>query len=277
MKLMRKVTFMIILIFGAGFLFHSSLVTFQSNDDSFMAESPVKFLKRLDELNGEVVETRRVASISLNFLGSEKRLAPNPHKVDFKKRSVKTASVSNQVKTTQAAPVRFEKKSQVQAPGQSSEVASETAIIEPTIKENLVLTLTNIFYKKSLEGEFYGEAITSNGVLEAVHVELPDGNTIEINTHEQMTGNVFRYEDPETRDVKSGMMYKVKDNEYIITLTNLSKYPGIRLTMKTLDDKRVAEVPEAYELETEEENFSAQNQDSELPLGAQDQSEDFYQ
>ncbi len=48
-----------------------------------------------------------------------------------------------------------------------------------------------------------------------------------------MAGNVFTYEDAETRERKSGIFYEVKEGTYMINLTNDSKYAGVRMEFTT--------------------------------------------
>jgi len=159
-------------------------------DNSFMTEvSEIKFAKRLDEINGKVVVGRMAASTTWHQMQA-------PKKVE----AIKEAIV----------PQKQEAK----------EVVQIAEIPEPAITDDLELSLSNVFHKKPLEkGAFSGSARTVDGVVEEIHVNLPDGNVISINTRDRMAGNVFTYEDAETRERKSGIFYEVKDGTYMVNLT----------------------------------------------------------
>jgi hypothetical protein len=99
------------------------------------------------------------------------------------------------------------------------------------------LELTGGFYqKKSLEGaKFEGGVKISNGVVEALYATLPDGKKLNINIiNQEMVGNVFQFEDSETREIKSGLFYAVnaEKGEYMLNLTDDSNFAGIRLEFK---------------------------------------------
>jgi len=133
----------------------------------------------------------------------------------------------------------------------------------PAIKADLDLNLNNVFFKKPLkQGSFAGSAKAVDGIIEEIYVTMPDGRSIEINTQERMTGNVFSYEDTETREMKSGMFYEVKKGTYMITLTNDSQFPGARLEFKA-NNAEVAYNNDHYSAQ-ESWNMDQQNQKNEL-------------
>jgi hypothetical protein len=174
-------------------------------DDTFMADSSgISFTKRLDEIRGEIVIGRMAAS-SIPWTNFNEKV---------EKKVVKSKKVIVAVKA----------KKEVQA------VFKTTVMPQPAIMGDMDLELSNVFHKKPLKkGTFSGSAKTVDGVIEEIYVSLPGGKTIEINTRERMAGNVFKYEDPSTREMKSGMFYEVKKGTYMITLTNDSQFPGARL------------------------------------------------
>jgi hypothetical protein len=73
-----------------------------------------------------------------------------------------------------------------------------------------------------------------DGIIEEIDVTLPDGKKFILNTNERMVGNVFQYEDTETREMRSGLIYPVniKEGKYMITLTDDTNYKGMRLEFK---------------------------------------------
>jgi len=181
------------------------------NNDAFMNKSAgIKFTKRLDEINGKIVIGRMAAS-SIPWTGLKKQ---------EKKKEVVTAKK------------KFFAKKVVQVEKKAEEVMNNP-VPAPAINADLELSLSNVFHKKPLAaGSFSGSAKTVDGVIEEIYVNLPGGKRIEINTRERMMGNVFQYEDTETRELKSAMFYEVKRGTYMITLTNDSKFAGTRLEFK---------------------------------------------
>ena len=72
-------------------------------------------------------------------------------------------------------------------------------------------------------------------------------------------GNVFKYEDSETREMKSGMFYEVKKGTYMVTLTNDSQFPGTRLEFKAGE----AEVAYSDDHYTAQESWDLDEQNKE--------------
>jgi hypothetical protein len=256
MKAIKKlsigaITFSMFTIFATGS--YNSMVM---NSDSFMADNAgISFTKRLDELNGKVVIGRLAAS------------AIPWNKVKKVEKKISKASIALAKGKFKKAARKFKK-----AEKKMKKMAAQTssALPAPAIKADLELELSNVFHKKPLKkGSFSGSAKTVDGVIEEIYVNLPGGKSIEINTRERMAGNVFQYEDPESREMKSGMFYEVKKGTYMITLTNDSQYPGARLEFKAgatevayNDDYYTAQ--ESWELD--QQNADAQersNQDEE--------------
>lgn len=212
-------------------------------NDSFMAyDSGVKFVKRLDEIQGRITIGRMAASTK-----SWTKLAPK--KVEKKEVIKKVAKV---------VPNKIEKEEFKQV--QPAEVP------EPAIKGDLDLTVSNVFFKQPLkEGSFSGSARTVDGVIEEIYISLPDGDQIEINTNERMVGNVFQYEDSLTGDIRSGMFYEVKPGTYMITLTGDKdyRYSGVRVEFKAENGSQVAYSDEYYE-STQSWGMDNQNTDPEV-------------
>jgi hypothetical protein len=196
------------------------------NNDSFMAfDSGVKFVKRLDEINGRVTFGRMAASAKSWTKLETKKIVAQPKKL------------------AKIAPKKVVKKEEFK-----KEEPINTP--EPAIKGDLDLTVSNVFFKQPLkQGAFSGSARTVDGVIEEIYVSLPEGDRIEINTNDRMVGNVFQYEDSQTGDIRSGMFYEVKPGTYMITLTGDKsyKYSGVRIEFKAENGAEVAYSDDYYE------------------------------
>lgn len=210
MKALKKLT----LIAATSVTAFSLAITFYNsaalNNDSFM-DAKFASNKRLDELNGDITIGRMAASTqSWDSLEVET--------VEVKEtKAVKTANAIAKV---------------------------EQVALEPAIREDLELTLASVkLGTKSKgkaskltelkEGSFSGSARTSNGYVEEVVVNLPDGRRIDIYSHKRMASNVFEYVDQESGEVRSAMMYESAKNTFTVMLTNDTYYPGTRLDFKT--------------------------------------------
>lgn len=211
MKALKKLSLTITSIATLGTIVLASYNSMVVNNDAFMsANSGIKFTKRLDEINGKVTIGRMAASSTpwTNFNKKAEKLVKKVEKKVATKKFKKTIKTVQKVAKTSGQPA-------------------------PAIKADLDLNLNNVFFKKPLKaGSFSGSAKTVDGIIEEIYVTMPNGRSIEINTQERMTGNVFSYEDTETREMKSGMFYEVKKGTYMITLTNDSQFPGARLEFK---------------------------------------------
>lgn len=169
----------------------------------------IKLAKRLDEIRGEITIGRVAASIP-TFKPKAKPVIKKQVAKLVKKKVVKKKKVQKK-----------------------KEVAAN--IPAPVVNENLELSLTGGFHnKKALdaESEFSGSAVVRDGVVEEISVSLPGGQSFTINTNERMVGNVFQYEDTGTRERKSALFYKVKKGQYMVTLTDDTQFPGLRLEFR---------------------------------------------
>lgn len=207
MRALRNTSFGLLFLGALATVILGSYNSMFINNDAFMNQTAgIKFTKRLDEISGKVVIGRMAAS-SMPWNGLETKNKP------IKKNTIKKAVAKVEKPTTK-------KIATINQPA-------------PAIKGDLDLNLTNVFHKKPLvAGTFSGSAKTVDGVIEEIYVNLPNGKSIEINTNDRMMGNVFQYEDTETRVMKSGMFYEVKKGTYMITLTNDSQFKGARLEFK---------------------------------------------
>ncbi len=194
--------------------FNNSIVV---NKTSFLDNRfSIKFAKRLDEMNGEVTFGRMAASLP---------------KFDPSK-----SLSAVQLKKEEKQVVKGRGLGLSKTPEKKEEPKKIIDIPEPAIVDARGLVLTGGLYdKKPLEKKhvFSGSASVVDGVLEDVSVSLPDGKGFSLNTSDRMVGNVFQYEDTETREIKSGLFYKIKDGHYMITLTDDTNFPGLRLEFKS--------------------------------------------
>ena len=213
-------------------LYNSLLI----KNDSFMAyDSGVKFVKRLDELNGKVTVGRLAAS-------TQKWSKLAPKKIVKKKQIKKVATIEAVVEEAE------------------EELVEPSNIPEPAIKGDLDLTVSNVFFKGPLkQGSFSGSARTVDGVIEEIFVSLPNGDQIEINTRDRMVGNVFQYEDSVTRDIRSGMLYEVKPGTYMVTLTNDTKFKGARIEFTSQAGSEIAYSEDYYQ---STQNWGMDNQNN---------------
>lgn len=180
----------------------------------------ITFAKRLDDMNGEVTIGRMAASLP-----------------KFKVED----SLAQQVK----APVLAKRsRRSLIKPTKSIAKIENKFVPGPAVNDTPNLELTGgLFNKKPLkDGKGYeGTAVVRDGVIEEVNVTLPGGKKFYINLNERMVGNVFQYEDSETREMRSGLFYIVnkEKHEYMITLTDDTHFSGMRLEFKGKGDDEV--------------------------------------
>jgi hypothetical protein len=215
MKSLKKALFTTTILGAVSFFVLGSMNSIVVDKQAFLRNDlNIKFAKRLDEMNGEVVIGRMAASIPQ--WDKSKSLAPAKVAVKFSKKDIQ--EIKKNIKKN------FAKKTVV------------AAIPEPSVKNAPDLDLTGGFFnKKALkDGKGYsGKAHIVDGVIEEIDVTLPGGKKFIVNTNERMVGNVFQYEDTETREMRSGLFYEVKKGEYMITLTDDTKFAGLRLEFKS--------------------------------------------
>ena len=214
----------------------------------------IKFAKRLDDISGEFVVGRTAASIPQ--WSAVDSIAPAKVIPKKKAKSKHAIQIAQKVKTISSAPV-----------------ASNAP--RPAVENTPDLELTGGFYNKQPMKNgagFKGSARVTNGVIEGLDVTLPDGNTFSIDINERMIGNVFKYEDSETRELKSGLFYKVRQGSYMLTLTDDSKYNGMRLEFKSQNAIATASTELATNTNWNMNNQNQQNQE----VIAQNENEQTY-
>jgi hypothetical protein len=203
---MKVLNFKNATILGSAFLaILGCFNTFQMNSNQFMNSNEIKFAKRLDEMNGDV-KVGRLAASAINW----ETLKQNKNEIVAMK-----------------APTRV-----IAKPSINEEAPLEVSTA--SIKEDLTLNVTQVFNSKDKnfnanKGEASGSITTKDGVIESINVTLPSGQAIEISTNSEMEGNVFQYEDNDTKEIYSGMFYKISETSYMVTLTNDKKLGGTRI------------------------------------------------
>lgn len=214
-------TFAFMTFFAMG-VYNSALV----NSDSFMQISDIKFVKRLDEMQGKV-EFGRMAASHGEWQSLQGIQVPEVAPAPIKKQTT-LLKKKNEIKRV------ANNKSKVLPP--------------PAIDADLEMTVSNVFFKGPIDAsKVSGSAKSIDGFIEEIYIVLPDNKVIDIQTVDRMVGNVFQYEDSVTREVKSGMFYEIKKGTYMVTLTNDSQYAGLRVELKTNEGEEVAFNDNLYE------------------------------
>ncbi|MFL5783696.1 MAG: hypothetical protein ACJ76H_03730 [Bacteriovoracaceae bacterium] len=170
------------------------------NSESHLNGADIRFVKRLDELNG-IVEPGRLVATGIQW----QKLAP-----------VQTV-------TTNAlhVPVVQEVKTIASSSGGGNEVAPQgtpAAAVTEELNLNLVEVINPKKYQNGLSNDqFAGSLTTANGTIDSLTVSLPQSEGLTVSFSE-MNGNVFEYDID--GEVYSGMLYQVDQNAYMVTLTN---------------------------------------------------------
>lgn len=186
-----------------GLMVMGSYNTFQVNVDSFMLEDEIKFVKRLDELNGQTVSGRIVA-----HNGNWQTLAKEEKPV--LKKVVK----------------KVEKKEVVKA--------ASTFKPEPAIVEELNLQLSQAFHPgKDLKGKkIQGNLQAYYGVIDAIDFNIEGVANVSLNKVGKLSGNVFEYSFGD--EIYTAMLYEQNKTTYMVTLTTGPKeLQGLRLQFKS--------------------------------------------
>lgn len=191
------------------FVFTGTYNSIVINAESHLAQSDVRFVKRLDELAGVTVAGREFAS-SVSW----QKLTPT--QVAQIKHRKQPRYIEQSVKTANAAPAQQE--------------VIPAAAVQEELSLNLVEVVNPKLFAKGVQaGQFSGNLSTNNGVIESLSVSLPNTEAVSVSFSE-MTGNVFEYD--YGGELYSGMMYQVDQGSYMVTLTN-GPLEGTRLRFQT--------------------------------------------
>jgi hypothetical protein len=158
----------------------------------------MRFVKRLDELNG-IIEPGRLVATGVQW----QKLEPT----QTVSQNAFQAPVVQEVKTVASS-------SENSAPVQEPPGAA--------ITEELNLSLVEVINPKKWQNglpadQYSGSLSTSNGAIDSLNVSLPNGEGVAVSFSE-MNGNVFEYDIE--GEVYSGMLYQVDQTSYMVTLTN---------------------------------------------------------
>jgi hypothetical protein len=229
------------LFFGLG-IYNSVVI----NSTEFLNHDHPKFVKRLDEMNGEYKVGRIVANQGMwvNLGKIEK-----PSFVD-KKQFAKI----NQANQGFVAQTSTEEQIQSQA----------------AIKEDLELNVTEVFSATKFPNALKGDQIsgglkTKDGLIESLGVSLPNGESISIDRAE-MVGNVFEYES--NGEELTGMIYAKGNNAYMVVLTN-GPFEGTRMSFEAAKSEEEVVVEAAEPVQAEEARFEpiVTNDGTSMPVG----------
>lgn len=187
-------------LLGVGFLAVSSYTSVSINSDAFMNDNEIKFVKRLDELNGNVV--RSVASIrpmNFSFGGSS---APVPAMKKFQKPEKR--NLITRVKD-------FFK-------GDDNNDAPK---VKAAIMQELDLTLTEVYSPKKYnipltKEQFEGSLRANGGIIETMEVRLPNDEGMSISNVE-MNGNIFTCKIGDEK--YSGMIFTTDNKSFMVSFT----------------------------------------------------------
>lgn len=158
--------------------------------NSELSGSDMRFVKRLDEINGVTIPGRNTASVKWKKLGSTQKIA----------KSIPTT----EEKEISETPVSVE------------------SIPAPAVEETLTLSLVEVINQTKWQNglsdtQFSGSLEANNGVIEELNVALPNGEGVSVSFSE-MTGNVFQYD--LNGELQTGMLYQVDRHAYMVTLTS---------------------------------------------------------
>ena len=160
------------------------------NSYSLVSGSDIKFVKRLDELQGLSVPGRGIAETKVSW----QRLGPA--KMD----STLVRSI------------------QIPTPSDSMEETDAKAAIQSELGLSLIEVTNSAKWPNGLaQGQFNGSLSARNGVIESLLVSLPGEEGLSV-AFSSMSGNVFEYDF--NGELFSGMMYQVDEKAYMVTLTN---------------------------------------------------------
>ena len=167
------------------------------NSESHLNGADMRFVKRLDELNG-IVEPGRLVATGIQW----QKLEP----VQTVSSNALRAPVIQEINTVASAGVTVPAQ---EAPG---------AAVTEELNLNLVEVINPKKWQNGLPADqFSGSLSTANGSIDSLNVSLPNGEGVTVSFSE-MNGNVFEYDID--GEVYSGMLYQVDQTAYMVTLTN---------------------------------------------------------
>ena len=168
--------------------------------ESHLNGADMRFVKRLDEMNG-VIEPGRLVATGIQW----QKLEP----VQNVEQNAFRAPVVQEINTVSSSPSGGNSVPPQEAP---------TAAVTEELSLNLVEVINPKKYQNGVPaGQFSGSLTTSNGSIDSLNVSLPNSESVTVSFSE-MNGNVFEYDID--GEVYSGMLYQVDQTAYMVTLTN---------------------------------------------------------
>ncbi len=198
-----KKQFLGLTVIGAGLFGLASMATYSIKSEDFMNDNEIKFVKRIDELNGHMV--RSVASLRpINLIKSE-----------VKKEEVKALPVISRSMVNFNAPVPVINRGEVA----KSEKAPK---VKAAISQDLDCALTEVYSPKKYQNaltknQFEGSLRTANGVIESLEVRLPNNEVVSIDGA-KMVGNLFTYS--LNGEKLNGMIFTTDNKNFMVSLTD---------------------------------------------------------
>lgn len=185
-------------LLGAGFLVVSAYTSVSINSDAFMNDNEIKFVKRLDELNGHTV--RSVASVQPMNLSFGNTPAPALAKLPQLGQRSLVSRVKNFFK---------------------AEDNNEAPKVKAAIMQELDLTLTEVYSPKKYnvpltKEQFEGSLRANNGIIESMEVRLPGDEGMSISNIE-MNGNIFTCKIGDEK--YSGMIFTTDNKSFMVSFT----------------------------------------------------------
>ncbi len=192
----RTLSFLAMLFFVVTGTYNAIVIT----SESHLNGADMRFVKRLDEMNG-IVEPGRLVATGVQWQKLES--VQNVSQDEFR------APVVQQINTVSSSPAVENNVAPQEAPAAA-------------VTEELSLNLVEVINPKKWQNglphdQFSGNLTTSNGSIDSLNVTLPNSEGVTVSFSE-MNGNVFEYDID--GEVYSGMLYQVDQTAYMVTLTN---------------------------------------------------------
>ncbi len=212
------------------------------NSDQLFNKQSVKYVKRLDEINGLTQPGRVVANVG-NWVNLSQLNKMN------QKRSI---SLANKL-------TKNERVSSVTAKTQDT---SENVNTEAAITTDLNLGLSDVFNaQKFPQGvrptSFQGELEVANGLIETLNISVDGLGSLSLSSV-PMSGNVFEYRHSDG-ETYSAMIYQSDATNYMITFTN-GPLEGTRARFSTPKNESDTEVEVADNREVQDNTLPQQAQ-----------------
>jgi hypothetical protein len=233
-------------LLSAGVLGLATYSNLSINSSDFMNDNEIKFVKRIDELNGKTV--RNVASLKPFSLFGETKETVMP----------KIAKVQKTILRS------FTAEAAVNLPtfGRGITKVVDPNCAEAVIKQELDLTLTEVYSPKKFQtaltkAQFDGSLNANNGVIDSLEARLPGNENVSMN-NVKMCGNLFTYEI--SGEKYSGMIFTTDNKSFMVSLTE-GPFDGTRFkfdvanaTEEVVNNNNVDQPADAQEFAQVNEN-----------------------